>query len=379
MSGKGRRRMRIWKKIRFRGGMVLLVMVGIGVLSWHSYRKAMGPPATPRGKSPEFDKHLAEIDEKWLFLFADGGRILRTDIRGQETRPSLDIAELLELDEIHVCYGGFASPDAKWLIMCCYVSRDSSKDTEGEEFVLVDLEKSGARLFTPDRNAYRLLYKQLYWLDQQTFVVLAKNYGETVGRVPSRSSPFQWFRYDIHHLETPEPAGIPQIAYASLFDRHVVFAEASQVLFLMQDESADVSRLLAYDVDGLRIAADEERKRFRQLGGLGDWYKLPAHDDAPSIATSWIAKNSWPMRLIPGYGRNMVRPIELILGGKRARRTDVEPQNRRGWSVPEWDEDLQLFIWMEPSLLSRSGFYYMDKKGHYRFWRHGTYLDKVPR
>ena len=40
------RRKRIWKRVRLWGGMVLLVVVGIGLLCWHSYRKAMGLPPT---------------------------------------------------------------------------------------------------------------------------------------------------------------------------------------------------------------------------------------------------------------------------------------------------------------------------------------------
>lgn len=53
MSSESRKR--IWKRVRFWGGMVLLV-VGIGVLLYVTYRKSLGPPPkwiTPTGKAPE--------------------------------------------------------------------------------------------------------------------------------------------------------------------------------------------------------------------------------------------------------------------------------------------------------------------------------------
>ena len=83
---KSDRRKRIWKGLGFWGSFFLFVLVGIGVLFWHSYRKSLGPPPTPPGKSPEFDKHLADIDEKWLFVFNDDGRIVVTDIYGRSER-----------------------------------------------------------------------------------------------------------------------------------------------------------------------------------------------------------------------------------------------------------------------------------------------------
>ncbi len=79
--------------MRFWGGIFLLVVVGIGVLFWRSYRKAMGPPPTRPGKSPEFDKHLAEINDKWLFLFYEDEKILVDSIHGNEAMVLIDITK----------------------------------------------------------------------------------------------------------------------------------------------------------------------------------------------------------------------------------------------------------------------------------------------
>jgi hypothetical protein len=47
--------------------------------------------------------------------------------------------------------------------------------------------------------------------------------------------------------------------------------------------------------------------------------------------------------------------------------------------VPEWDCDLKLFIWLEIADGEQFEWYIMDKEGHYRFWRSGWYVGKIPR
>ena len=46
-TGKPRR---IWKRVRFWGGVLLVLVVGVGILGYVTYRKAMGPPPTPPGR-----------------------------------------------------------------------------------------------------------------------------------------------------------------------------------------------------------------------------------------------------------------------------------------------------------------------------------------
>ena len=77
------RRNRTWKRLRFWGGIFLVVIVGIGILAYITYRKALGPPPTPPGKSSEFDQHLADIDKDWLFVFSREEKVVVADIYGK--------------------------------------------------------------------------------------------------------------------------------------------------------------------------------------------------------------------------------------------------------------------------------------------------------
>ena len=242
------RRKGIWKRLRFWGVLFLLVVVGIGVLCWHSYRKAMGPPPTHPGKSPEFDKHLAEIDEKWLFVFAEDGKVVVTDIYGEnDTELALPKtgASAGILDPI---IGISSNPEGKWAALY-YVGKDPTTALLG----LVDLRNLTMKVITSERLGNPGIRYLPVWLSDKTFILPLPLHefqsGHTLCRV-----------YDLDDLEHPKTVEIP--VDSSWLVMPVNDTVSHALLFWNEPDNSGKMEVNAYDKNGLRDVTKEEEERF---------------------------------------------------------------------------------------------------------------------
>ena len=137
--------------------------------------KLSAPPPTPPGKSPEFDQHLAEINDKWLFLFGDGDRIVLADVYGDEKQASTGIGG--RQNAFLLFKGGAASysPSGEWAVVWMEVSATMGWDSVFRHYLINAQDLAIHRINL--KRAPQLRYPWcVYWLDESTFVAANGNW-----------------------------------------------------------------------------------------------------------------------------------------------------------------------------------------------------------
>jgi hypothetical protein len=98
------------------------------------------PPPTPPGAQPAFDRHLAELDPRYRFLFADGSRIFEGHMDGSEGAVLLDLVREAGAPEAHIGSGELRlSPDERWLLV------PYSSDGSSRHLLLLDVHSREVR------------------------------------------------------------------------------------------------------------------------------------------------------------------------------------------------------------------------------------------
>ncbi len=374
-------RKRIWKRLRFWGGILLLAVFGFGGIMYWSYRKSLGPPATPPGKSREFDEHLAELDDKWLFLFVEQGKILVSDINGSNDKVLLDIAQEMGGKQEVEYEAGSVSPNGDHAAILCGMIDPGDYWPSVYEILLIDVKGRSLKIITPDKQDYLYSFGAVYWLSEDSFIV--SHDFETGLRWISTGGINATFaslllHYRLGEISNPKSVEVRARGYDSPYPRPSVFDETSRAVIFMPPVGGHGGKLKAYDSNGLRSATDQETERFDTLS-TADAYVRAARDNVPSISVKFVARNRWPVRILRFIRVPQPPKCQIRLGGRIARVTDSWVWPYELAAAPKWDNDLELFVWQELDVGSGMRSYYMDQKGHYRFWRSGSYVGKVPR
>ena len=396
------RRKRIWKRLRFWSGVLLVVVVGIGILAWVTYRKAMGPPPTPPGKSPEFDQHLADIDKDWLFLFEHDRRLVLIDIYGR------DICTLRNLDEIknvldcpdsfhEVCW--HVSPNGRRVVLGYDTAERLFAISPAPELLFLDLLDNSTELVIPeaqDRLERRLHLvggdyswdpENIYWLDESTVIVaLDSSFRDDI--TPESEEGFSSLlichidkpvRY--HEARLPVAHGPDPFGKSSVFDKH-----SRTLLYVAKVDEKNSGRLMAYDKDGLREANDRDKKRFKELTLPKAHINSSASEEPPRVVVKHVKHSFFGTMVMRCLSVEENAKCEIRLDGKRVRLFEWKPPSNlppEVFCLPEysgeWHDDLELFIWREHDGNNPLLIYYVDRKGHYRFWHKGGYWGKIPR
>ena len=201
------RRKRRWKRLRFWGSILLVVVVGIGVLAYVTYRKAMGPPPTPPGKSPEFDQHLADIDKDWLFLFWEPRRLVACDIYGNEMRVLVDLGrDSGRLIDAYSVERDFSLDASRFLVRYdTYLGTDKYAGKRTSEAVLVDTGDLTVRE-VPNRDSEGRTIREVSFSPDFTRLLLAYRlkYPTAASRVPDRNVMLDIDDWDFQEVATPK-------------------------------------------------------------------------------------------------------------------------------------------------------------------------------
>jgi hypothetical protein len=392
----------IWKRVRFWGGVFLIIVVGIALLFWHSYRKSLGPPPTPPGKSPEFDQHLADIDEKWLFLFEVDDELVLSNIYGNDdTKLATSLSGGL-VDRRIVRAVGFSSPEGN---LVAVLSRAVATKGSGVFYPyvlsLVDRRKGESETVNLPGRQYEFWEPfDIFWLSNKSFIT----------RVASRITPgsgarfrdvrFDYLRLDIDGSPTWREVHVPTSRQGpfspgtggsgSEKSGNVLVTSDSFPLAYFNTDSLTLVLCLygvdgtatfcAYDEDGMRQATPEEKARFVSGSELPGPFEEFRSRDVPQVRTSKHEKDDSFRRLLMRFGLASEERWEFRLDGEIVRLAQgPHGPTREPYVNPTWDEELGLFVWRETDPRKNPLCYYMDTEGHYRLWHKGRYLGKFRR
>ena len=370
---------RTWKRLRFWGGIFLIVILSVGILAYVTYRKSLGPPPTPPGKSPEFDQHLADIDNDWLFLFSDEGRLFLVNIHGDRLQEILDESERYGADTILAVAGTGVSPGSRWDVISYMVYRRG--DVENIDFALALLSLTDYTVSTlPLRDSLHTKMRgDACWLDPETVLV-------PFSGLPRSSSVHLYGKAPTTHclvvsvddLDNPQPVELPvENRLITYGERYAVDKERGVVLFNKSELDGFSEELYAYDLHGLRKATAEEALRFETLPRSRRGGQEPPLGDVPRIKAERLRDRSLLMRTFRRLTRYKFRQTEMSVDGRVFRTTRSDHSGITHYSLPTWDNDLELFVWYESGVGGESSTYYVDRQGRYRSLGKGSYCGKI--
>ncbi len=368
------RRKRISRRLRFWGGMALLAVVGVGVLFWHSYRKAMGPPPTPPGKCPEFDKHLAEINDDWLFVFTEDGKVVVTDVYGENDRELVVPKTGAGADTLDPILGVSSNPEGKWAAICCVAKDPTSARGLTSLLGLINLRDFSMKPIKSDFIAGMgpgIRYIPL-WLSDKTFLLHLPVHGTKDGYSPC-------LIYDLDDLEHPKTVQLPIDTFWLLQPCRIANDDVSHaLLFLSEPDDSRNMKFKAYDKNGLRDATKEEEERFYVLATTEAGLFPGGGGGVPAFDTKELKRPAWLDWLFSRLGKPRSRKSKITLNEKRVRvGTCYDGTFIAIWFL-RWDWDMRLFTWQELKTKDQTDSYYMDVEGHYRFWHRGSSWGKIP-
>ena len=419
------KRNRVWKRLRFWGSIFLIVVVGIGILAYVTYRKALVPPPTPPGKSPEFDQHLADIDKDWLFVFQDGKRLILCDIYGN------DIIALPEIEpswrrNLHLEWvEGRMSPDGRRVTISYEQEEVWDINVALQGAMVADLiEKTSQVLIDPWDYVGEWSHEDVQWLESNVVFVgtwPTECLEKGIGRVPTYGSYSLFYlddRLRIDYFEKPEWPGEVEISTQEWLGE---LGFSTQRLGRETPSPSDFRTLQGPEVDAEEIwvpflgtdplssvlgeVVHESHRlpedTLREMAGLAEQVRS---------RRGMVAVSPFPIEVREATRTGLVRKILRRFGVKNRFRNEIRQNSRRVrltredivWSggryilrstarveagqkatvaesLPVWIGDLRLFLWQEDDGSEFLPVYIMDEKGHYRFWHRGIYWGRVPR
>ena len=373
------RRKRRWERLRLWGGMFLVVVVGIGILAYVTYRKALGPPPTPPGKSPEFDQRLADIDKDWLFLFIHEGKVIVSDVFGRTEGVLIDSRdygmETILTDGDHLT----VSPDGRWATLEYWASTWKPAQFLPLKLIMIDLKDWSMRVVTSESSEKGSPSGQVCWMSENTFLIPV-GYGQIENAslwLESRTRIYSLFRTD--SLRVSEKVELP--IRSSILDSKAksIYNEKSlAMVYLTVDEHDGSEKMMAYDKNGSRPATDEEQRRFWKLAETPVFCCSPL-EDLPSIEVQDVKSSPLIGHVLRHLKMKRSVRCKVALDGKAVRVASCQSRH----VCPLWDfyheQDIGLYVWHESSSSNETLAYCMDESGHYRPWTEGQYIGKIPR
>ena len=371
------KRKRIWKRVRFWGGVLLVVVVGIGILAYVTHRKSLGPPPTPPGRSPEFDQHLAEIDDDWLFLFEEDGRLVLADIYGKDVASLLDVRDDGRRIAVSDACG---SSHSRFAAVAYQIETHEGRAVSRLELAFIDMMRHSVKKVPLDGMAFGFFPGPPYCLDENTALFRFHGFGDPSGGSPTPLGTTRYFRIGAEGPTFAEPGELQLTLGEHGKEPSLVFDEESRLLMLrkpMADGNHD--ELLVYDVHGLRPATAKEEKRYRELSKVEQNTEIPAIRPRPSIDVSDRERNDWERKILERYFGISGRFRELSVDGSLIRKAESRRGAEDGIAAASWDRETGLVWWYEGDFPSVLHTYFSDTEGHYRLWHEGMYCGKIPR
>ena len=102
---------------------VLLCLVAFGY-EFYWQPDPVSPPSTELGTDPVFDNLLSNVSKEWLFLFGQDGKIVLSDLYGQNRRVILDLVTITGNENSEFRNVVSISPDNANIAASFYGERD---------------------------------------------------------------------------------------------------------------------------------------------------------------------------------------------------------------------------------------------------------------
>jgi len=316
----------------------------------------LDPDPTLSGSSNYFDSIITVANNSWLFIYRNDFELIKTDIYNKASEKLLNIKELTSSQEAKLI-GDAISPDGKKILLYYYNSRSSqTNEIEGKCILYYFLSKRIEYLQT-DYDVFSLDWiESAHWLDTNNFIIPIKKYEyEDSAWIPS----VKLLKYSLNDSLVPE---IINLGYSEpMFEW---MANSNTLLFANKALPSDSLKIKAVDINGVRPAKQSEIS----------YFKKPQHQRADLGLVPLDPKLHIDLKidLVDEFDEKYLNWEYLYLNNKivRCSKDLIE-------KYPVFDNDLGLIIWNEGGSIGAN--YFMDKKGHYRFWFTGSLCGKIAR
>lgn len=320
----------------------------------------ISPPATELGDDPEFDRMLSDLSQEWTFLLRDDGRIISTDIYGQDTTVLLNIVDATNNADTELLEHVSISPSGARTAINYHTRYDPVSGEPDGRIMILDIN-NGSILDVPlPVSEYVFDWtKSPYWLTDEVFIV-------KMHRFPGNASSEQYrlLLYNLDQISSPEIFDFDPCPLTTVLNPR------SQALLLASDcVPLDQREVWAIDADGKRMTSPDEIAYFDQhswdIFNPQDNYQHPSGIfPIINIEHIWAGPEGFGRFYEANWNRDY-----LYFGNYLVRISDGFINFE-----PDWQTNIELFIWTEGNKT-----YFADKDGHYRLLYNGVYLGKTPR
>jgi hypothetical protein len=329
------------------------VMVGLVVSGILSIRKSQTPPLpTKAGMSAEFDSRLAAIDSRYLFIFSEESRIVLANIDGKVERVICDLKDHLSFGRIPEISGGVqASPDQRWLLVPCHVGSDHPM------VLIVELSTGIVQKAEIPSGEFKLdLWNNMEslctWTTNETIVASLTHY-------PPGAPHTYRKKYMLVNVSDPDHPRELDLGCRRPDFRYI---NKKKFPYISADVPVLKAKVRVLEGDGVRDATAKETVEFRNAS------LSPSRSSGPvSIVVDAVVEGEELFWSNPDAG-----DYDIFFDGRWIRRSDG------GAGEPEWDSDLDLYIWGEYYQYDNYS-YFADRTGRYRSWYPGKYVGKLRR
>ena len=333
------------------------------------------PPATLPGISQEFDTLLAAANEKWIFIFANDFKIVKTDIYGNTDDEILDLRTITGKRNAEFLGRASFSPDGRYILTPYYYNRCGRNRINGK-LILLDLTGKSAKYPAIDHEDFILGWYYPYnWLDSETFLVPIHKYTKGKKRMPDNMPSWdgynaeetkKYLRFSLKDLNNS------QVITLEYKDPKLIWqSNPAALLYASMDQPITEKRKVnALDINGKRSATDQESAYFEEEFRIELDYtrvRSPVNISIKKVISPGIV-DGWGK-----YWEENQNRFYILINDKIVRCTDGGIRRTQ-----MWDNDLNLFIWNEEDDLNQiDQVFYMDGQGHYRKWHAGHYWGKI--
>lgn len=382
----------VWSKRSQYLFMIAIALPLAVLIAWkHGLFEGVPPPETPVGQVRSFDELLRSADAAWDFLFVEGQAVDSVVIQGQNlTRATLtrddgvvllDIRKVSADPDAHIFGRCRLSPDRTHLAVCyggCQRKQAVNcglgvYDLLSMRWIPLNLDVPGAETESAERY--------VHWLSTRVFIVGI--YG------PADVEKRRWLRYSLDAPPNGTEVSIPVEPELFFRKRGCPDLYITSARYLIGDpaiQSKVDDRVVVLSTDGLREGTADERRQLRQADTsihiIGHDFSDDDEELIPKavpplqvavkeiLSRSFVKLEYWDQP----YSLHTWAKFDIFLGGRRVRRSPYEVQG------PQWDPELRLYIWSESDWREANPeCFVMDSEGHYRRWRTGRYVGKLPK